>query len=66
MKLHHFPAGARTSASYTETKIHPLWRCVCGRVLKAYDVDVREGGIVIDCGRCFTRLFEHRRTTESA
>jgi hypothetical protein len=58
MKLHHFPAGARATAVHAETKIHPYWRCVCGHPLKAYDIDIREGGIVLDCPRCGARLLE--------
>jgi hypothetical protein len=43
---------------HAETKIHPYWRCVCGHPLKAYDIDIREGGIVLDCPRCGARLLE--------
>jgi hypothetical protein len=57
-KLHHFPAGAAVRASHTSIRIHPLWRCVCGRPVKASDVDAHDGVIIIDCPACFTRLFE--------
>jgi hypothetical protein len=42
----------------TEIRIDPLLRCPCGRVLKAYDVDVTDTWTRLDCSRCHRRLIE--------
>jgi hypothetical protein len=46
----------------TIVRIHPSWRCVCGRVLKAWDVAVEDGTgtaqvpFRILCSGCHTEL----------
>jgi hypothetical protein len=43
-------------------RIHPSWRCICGRVLRAWDVAVEDGAgstrvpFRIICGGCHTEL----------
>ena len=55
----------------TSVRIHPAWRCVCGRVLKAWDVAV-EGGtgttqipFRILCSSCHTELVVVERLSEA-
>jgi hypothetical protein len=40
----------------TEIRIDPLFRCPCGRILKAYDFDVTDTWIRLDCSHCYRRL----------
>jgi hypothetical protein len=38
--------------SHTEARIEPLFRCICGRVLKAYDLDIHDSTIELTCSQC--------------
>jgi hypothetical protein len=59
MNFHDFPADDKRTVSHTRIRLHPFWRCVCGHVVDAYDVHMRnENHIVLDCPRCEKRLLE--------
>jgi hypothetical protein len=59
-KQHHTEQDIVLHTSRVEIRLHPFWRCVCGRVLRPYDVDVSEdtGRIRIICSRCCALLLE--------
>jgi hypothetical protein len=55
----------------TFMRIHPAWRCVCGRTLRAWDVSVEDGTgtaqtpFRILCNGCHTELVAVERHSET-
>jgi hypothetical protein len=51
--------------SYATLRIHPGWRCICGRTLRAYDAELELDRLRLICQACHTELLaiEHGSDT---
>jgi hypothetical protein len=45
-------------STQTNARIAPNFRCVCGRVLHAYDLDIDDDRARLTCWRCHRVLIE--------
>jgi len=39
-------------------RLHPALRCVCGRMMRGHDLDIRGNGLRLICAHCGRALIE--------